>query len=144
MPEGRPVIALARGTRARSYSRTEMRMVRPVKTWKDAGGIWKVGVTVRSMVVPCLVKYVPSWAMTSANIRQLNQMGMSWKTNLASSTWFVEQSLQGFLDDASFSSIIIALSRNLLMCVICYANNNSYHLFNLFFNDKRIVDIHTL
>lgn len=77
------------------------------------------------IVLPCLVKYVPSWAITTANMRQLNQMGMSWRTSFTSSTWFTEQSLHGFLFslEASFSSMITALSRNLQNH---HKQNNSY------------------
>lgn len=115
MPEGWPVIARAMGTKARSYIGTAVRMVRPVKTWNEAGGIWKECVMDLDMVLPCLVKYVLSWDVTTANIRQLNQMGMSWRRSFTSSTWFGEQTLHGFLFslDASFESIIIAFSKNL-------------------------------
>lgn len=112
MPVGRPVTARATGTRARSYKMIDVRMVRPVMTWNDAGGILNVAWS----VVPCLVKYVLNWDIDTANIKQVNQIGMSWTTSFTSSTWLLEHSLHGslFSVDASFSSIIIAFSKNLI------------------------------
>lgn len=61
----------------------------------DAGGMTKLGVRLRFMVLPCLMKKVVAWEMQIPKTNEANQMGTTLMTSFTSSTWVIVASFHG-------------------------------------------------
>ena len=85
-------------------------MVRLMNVCSVAAGMTKLDPMDRSMVTPCLVNNVEYWEKTTANTKQLAQMGNSLRTAFASST---SPGLQIFPTSFDPSGETKALLRNL-------------------------------
>lgn len=87
-----------------------MTTVMLMKLWSVAAGTWKLDPIDLSMVTPCLVNNVENWAKTTANAKQLDQIGISRRTAFAS---FTSLRLHTFPSSFDPSGEIKALFRNL-------------------------------
>ena len=68
------------------------------KREREAEGIWKDLVMLRSIVLACRINRVPIWLYTAERIIPVAQMGSNLIMDLSSSTWVTVQSLQGSVE----------------------------------------------
>lgn len=88
---------------------------------REAGGMEKELAMRVSMVRPCWMEKVWSWARHRVMMMVQQKIGIIPRMIFAFSTWVTLQSLQAFgedSDDVPFSSLIAALSRNLYIYMI--------------------------
>lgn len=118
MPDGFPVIALATGTKIRSYIGIKMTTERLMKDCNEAAGTSKFEPRDLSIVAPCLVNKVDDCEKTIAYTKHVVHIGINLRIALASSTSLILQIFPFSLEPLGASN---ALLRN-LCSIIIYTN----------------------
>lgn len=127
MPVGFPVIALATGTKIRSYIGIKTTTERLMKDCNDAAGTSKFEPRDLSKVAPCLVNKVDDCENTIAYTKHVVHIGINLRIALASSTSLILQILPFSLEPLGASN---ALLRNLCLIMI-YTNKMRCLLIHL-------------